>query len=211
MSKVRFLYSKTGRAKYISHLDLMSVMQRSFLRAGVNLKYSEGFNPHPYMSVALPLSVGNESICELIDVGVADGRLPDLRSIKMPEGIVISEVYTPSCKFNDITWIEIVAEMLYDRKITVEEVNELKKAFAKKPIIISKKTKRGVKELDIAPFIKDVEISVGERILLKAKVSAQNPTINSEDIVSAFGDTLKPDCIDLKRIEIYDSNMVVFR
>ena len=73
MSKIRLLYSKTGKAKYISHLDLMATMRRALLRAGIELKYSEGFNPHPYMSVALPLPVGCSSICELIDIGITLG------------------------------------------------------------------------------------------------------------------------------------------
>lgn len=58
---------KRGRAKYVSHLDLMRTMSRAFTRAGIDLRHSEGFNPHPIMSFALPLSVGQESVCELLD------------------------------------------------------------------------------------------------------------------------------------------------
>ena len=57
MDKYRLLFSKTGRAVYISHLDLMRTLTRAFLRAECRLKYSEGFNPHPQISIALPLSV----------------------------------------------------------------------------------------------------------------------------------------------------------
>ena len=56
MDKYRLLFSKTGRAVYISHLDLMRTLTRAFLRAECRLKYSEGFNPHPQISIALPLS-----------------------------------------------------------------------------------------------------------------------------------------------------------
>ena len=65
--KLRMRFSKTGRAVYISHLDLMRTMQRAFLRAGYPLKYSEGFNPHAQISILLPLSVGCASECELMD------------------------------------------------------------------------------------------------------------------------------------------------
>jgi len=65
--KLRIRYEKTGSAVYISHLDLMSCMRRSLLRAGIALRYSSGFNPHPYISVALPLQVGTASLCELLD------------------------------------------------------------------------------------------------------------------------------------------------
>ena len=66
MDKLRLRFEKTGRAIYISHLDLMATMQRAFSRAGLELKYSEGFNPHPLISVLLPLSVGTASVCELM-------------------------------------------------------------------------------------------------------------------------------------------------
>ncbi len=67
MRRTRLLFSKTGRARYISHLDLMRTFQRVFLRAGIRLRHTEGFNPHPYMVFALPLPVGCESDCELLD------------------------------------------------------------------------------------------------------------------------------------------------
>ena len=76
--KLRLRFSKTGRAIYLSHLDLMRTMQRAFLRAGYQLKYSEGFNPHPLISILLPLSVGTASICELMDFrlrGEPDAKL----------------------------------------------------------------------------------------------------------------------------------------
>ena len=67
MDKYRMRFSNTGRAVYISHLDLMRTITRAFLRAECRLKYSEGFNPHPNISIALPLSVGCESVCEIMD------------------------------------------------------------------------------------------------------------------------------------------------
>ena len=72
MDKLRLRFKKTGRAVYISHLDLMQTMQRAFSRAGYELKYSEGFNPHPQISIALPLSVGTASLCELMDFKLRD-------------------------------------------------------------------------------------------------------------------------------------------
>jgi len=211
MNKVRFRYSKTGKAKFISHLDLMTTLQRSFLRAGIKLKYSEGFNPHPYMSVALPLSVGCESLCEMIDVAIQDSIIPDIGKIKLPEGITINDAYIPNRKFNDIEWIEINACLRYDDKADENVSKKLFNCFTKDCIIISKRTKRGFKELDIAPYIKDVDISSDGGICLKAKISAQNPTINTDDLLSAVQNDIKPVFVDLKRIDIYDSNMLIFK
>jgi len=211
MSKLRLRYLKTGKAKYISHLDLMSTMQRAFIRAGIELRYSEGFNPHPYMSVALPLSVGCESLCELLDVGIADDSMTEVKVDTLPEGIEILDVYKPSRKFSEITWIEVNCMMHFNRRINKDIEKRLISCFEKDNIIISKKSKRGIKELDIAPFVKEVKINVDDGIMMKAKISAQNPTINTTDLESIFDDELKPEHIEMKRIDIYDSNMVLFK
>ena len=91
MDKLRLRFEKTGRAVYISHLDLMATMQRAFARAGLELKYSEGFNPHPLISILLPLSVGTASVCELMDFRLREdtelGTLPERLTAALPEGI----------------------------------------------------------------------------------------------------------------------------
>ena len=70
MAKLRLIFSKEGRAVYISHLDLMRTFQRVFMREGLILKHSQGFHPHPIISFALPLSVGQSSRCEILDFEV---------------------------------------------------------------------------------------------------------------------------------------------
>ena len=62
----RALFEKTGNARYISHLDLMRLFQRAFKRAGLPLTHTQGFNPRPSVSIALPLSLGVESRCEIL-------------------------------------------------------------------------------------------------------------------------------------------------
>jgi len=91
VDKLRLKFSKTGRAVYISHLDLMRTLQRVFSRAGVRLKYSEGFNPHAKISIVLPLTVGTRSECEYMDFALAEDydldTLPARLNPYMPEGI----------------------------------------------------------------------------------------------------------------------------
>jgi len=218
MNKQRLRYSKTGTAKYISHLDLMDTMRRAMNRAGVGLKYSEGFNPHPYISVALPLPVGCESICELMDIGLDDGaRADDIAervSASLPGGLSISEAYTPARKFIDIQWIGISGRLHYDRGAPDDAVKRLIERFRAESIIISKKTKRGETEIDIAPFIKDVVIAGDNVISFDAKISAQNPSLSPENMMSSltgeFGE-LAPDFAVFSRMEIFDSDMLIFR
>ena len=87
--KLRMRFSKTGRAIWLSHLDLMRTMQRAFLRAEYPLKYSEGFNPHAQISILLPLSVGVSSECELMDFQLKEdvdlSQLPARLTSVMPE------------------------------------------------------------------------------------------------------------------------------
>ena len=86
MHRIRF--EKTGRAVWMSHLDLMRLMQRAFRRAGVVLHHSQGFTPHAYVSMLLPLSVGMESVCELMEYEL-DGELavtPEALNAVLPEG-----------------------------------------------------------------------------------------------------------------------------
>jgi len=211
VNKVRFRYSKTGKSKYISHLDLVATMQRALLRTGIKLKYSEGFNPHPYISVALPLPVGYSSLCELMDVGVLDDILPEAAKFLLPDGIVIHEAYKPARKFGEIAWVDICGSMYYDRKPCCDIINKLMSCFTGESIIISKKTKSGFKELDIAPFIKDINFSINDGIQITAKVSAQNPAVNAADLMSVFTGELIPDNIYVKRIEIYDADMIKFK
>lgn len=216
MKKIRIRYSKTGSAKYISHLDLTRIFQRAMLRAGVDLCYSQGFNPHPYLSVALPLSVGFESLCEIIDIGVLSEYNPCTQEIKTPDGLNILEMYEPSRKFSEIKWIEVGGNLAFsdtseDVSANIQVIND---CFDRSEIIINKKSKDGVKQLNIKPLIADVKVesmSDNDRnVMISAKISAQNPTLNINDFLSAFSDKCKFESNNIKRVEIYDKHMVRF-
>lgn len=223
MSKIRCLYSKTGRAKFISHLDLMATFKRSFLRAGVGLTYSEGFNPHPYISVALPLAVGHESVCEVIDVGFSGKEFPKNINDFLPNGISILEVYAPERKTGNIKWIKVECIVSYDNRKEKRNVenpqtiaHSLRELFSEQSIIISKKSKRGIKDIDIAPHIKCESVRTLDdfNFEISAIISAQDPTVSHNDFLSVIALSDKCQFIEnflIRRIEIYDENMVVFR
>ena len=97
MREIRLRFSKTGQAKYISHLDTNRVFSRAFARAKLNLWFTQGFNPHPYMSFSLPLSLGVESLCENVDIRILDDISNDEVKKRvndaLPLGIRILDVY----------------------------------------------------------------------------------------------------------------------
>jgi len=219
MDNLRLKFSKTGRAVYISHLDLMRTMQRAFLRSGLQLKYSEGFNPHAQISFALPLSVGASSYCELMDFKLNDfmsfSEIPFRLNKALPEGITVIDVYEGENKFKNIKWLDIDGVFEYDSRDVTEILPELMSFYSQDSIVIKKKTKSGIGDSDIAPAIRSITFdSSGNYIKLKAIVSAQEPTLNPELLTSALeqlAPQLAPDFSAYTRTQIYDSEMNVFK
>lgn len=219
MSKLRLRFSKGGKAVYISHLDLMRTMQRAFLRAGYPLKYSEGFNPHAQISILLPLSVGCSSCCELMDFQLTAecdfAEMPERLTAAMPEGIEALEVYEMERKVKELKWLSVAGRFEYDERDHGAMTAALNEFFAADSIVIEKKTKRGMGEADIAPAIKEISFSVGEGcVAMKAVISAQEPTLNPEHLVSALrqkAPEIAPDFAEFERLEIFDEKMEIFR
>ena len=217
--KLRLRFAKKGRAVYISHLDLMRTMQRAFLRAGYALKYSEGFNPHPVISILLPLGVGAASECELMDFQFLEPRdlteLPARLTRAMPEGIEALEAYEGGRKVRELKWLRVSGVFAYDERDVSEMCAGLTAFFARETIVIEKKTKRGMGESDIVPAIREIAFRAGEgAVLAEAVISAQEPTLNPDNLVSALrqlAPALAPDFAEFTRLEVYDENMTVFR
>lgn len=219
MDKLRMRFSKTGRAIYISHLDLMRTMQRALLRGGVPLRYSEGFNPHALLSILLPLSVGCGSECELMDFRVREdmalAELPERLNAVMPEGICVLEVYEPARKVKELKWLRIAGMLEYDKGVPAALPADLAAFFARDSLVITKRTKKGQGEMDIRPGIADVQIQPeGGAVHLEALLSAQEPTVSPELLLSALrqlAPELAPDFGAFTRLEVYDSAGEVFR
>ena len=221
--KLRLRFEKTGRAVYISHLDLMHTMQRAFNRAGYHLKYSEGFNPHPQIAIALPLSVGTASLCEIMDFKLKEdpelSELPERLSAVMPEGIRVTEAYAFTRKVAELKWLHVEGFLEYDRRDAGEMEKELRRFFERESIVITKKTKRGMGETDIRPGIRALGFEARKEdgqdgVWVEAVVSAQEPTINPELLAEALRQLqpeLAPDFARFTRIETYDAEMKVYR
>ena len=113
----RLLFTKTGRARYISHLDLMRTFQRAFSRAKIPIKHTEGFNPHPFVSIALPLSVGFSSQCEILEFGLLEGtsyeEVPERLTAAMPEGIIVHRCYPAERKLKELRYVNYIMTFDY--------------------------------------------------------------------------------------------------
>ncbi len=180
MPELRFRFSKQGRAAYLSHLDVMRTFQRAFIRAGIIIRHSEGFNPHPKMSIALPLQLGCESVCELLDASVLEGPEDMVSALNgaLPEGILVQRVDEPIRPVREIAWTEW-AMTFADEKTALNAEN----VFRRPELPVEKKTKRGIGILDIAPHISVLARDGRElRMLLRA----DSPTINAGDLRKAL-------------------------
>ncbi len=217
----RALFAKTGNAVWISHLDLMRVFQRAFKRAGLPLTHTQGFNPRPSVSIALPLSVGIESSCELLDFElegekVEKGEILRRLNENLIEGVTILSVSDECRKIGQIAYLDCVLTLEYDRGIPENGEAVLRDFFGREEIIVEKRTKNGPKMENIIPMIRKLEIlrSSDREITLLARVCCQNPTLNPMQMTTAierYLPELKPDFVKCRREEIYDTNETVFR
>ena len=155
MRNIRLIYRKTGRAKYISHLDLNRLMTRVLKRSGLPVWFTEGFNPHAFITFALPLSLGFESRYDVMDFRVTDDNLSNdeiLSALKsaLPPDIVAQKVYTA------LTKAKIVAFAESEIDLAIDDINYNKfKEFLNADEIITEKTtkKKGLKTFDVKPKI----------------------------------------------------------
>jgi len=219
MAKYRMRYSKSERAIYSSNLDLMRTMQRAFSRAGHPLKYSEGFNPHPKISILAPLPVGCSGYCEFMDFELnaeADMEtMPDELTAAMPEGLVVHEVYDNATKVTELKWFHVRGILEYDNHKPDEVIPGLEALFEESEIIIKKKTKRGYGDTDIKAGVYSVEFrQEADHVVIDAFLSAQEPTIGPGNLVDAIiqlRPELTPDFYEFARIEAYTKEMRIFR
>ena len=217
----RILFEKTGNAIYISHLDLMRLFQRAFKRAGLNLKHTQGFSPRAMVSIALPLSVGVESRCEVLDYELVDQALSfeeirDRLNATMPAGIRVLEAYDSPRKPKDLTHLDIAIRLEYDNGVPQGAAEAIRDLFARDEVIVTKRGKNGPVDQNIVPMIFDLEVNEisNQELELTARVCAQNPSLNPQLMVNAIEmelPDLRPDFTKISRREVIDPNGNIFR
>lgn len=220
MNRHRLRFSKTDVAVYISHLDTMRTFQRAFLRAGIRVKHTEGFNPHAFISIAIPLSVGQESNCELLDFELAGAdvkpeQVPGLLNQVLPEGIVVKDCYENGRSLKELAFLSCRGTLSFDDKIPDGCMAALERLYSAKELVITKKSKKGPVETDIRPMIRSLmlEQEGDSQIKIEAVVSAQNPFLNPDYLVAAIRQKLPeyaPDFAQSLRLELHDRNMELF-
>ena len=143
----RLLFQKTGNAIWISHLDLMRLFQRAFKRANLPLTHTQGYNPRPSVSIALPLSVGVESKCELLDFdldgcSVSCDEIRDKLNAALVDGIRVIDVYENGNKLKNLSLLDCTVTLEYDSGISADTKRNIEALFARPHLIVEKKGKK---------------------------------------------------------------------
>ena len=220
MSKLRLLFIKEAQASYISHLDLMRTFQRVFPRTELEIKHSQGFHPHPILSVVLPLSVGQSSECELLDFEVTQDcngtGIAEKLNEGMPSGIRVLDCYEAVRPIRELMYLEAELVLEYDSGVPNGAVEQLQKLFSREELIIQKKTKsKKMADVDIAPMLHHVALEEQKNIVfVRVVVQAQNPGLNPqllEKAIAAYLPELTPDFARVCRKRILDADGADFR
>ncbi|MBO5786253.1 MAG: DUF2344 domain-containing protein [Clostridia bacterium] len=190
MADIRVTFTKLGKLKYISHLDLQRAIHRMLVRSGLPISFSEGFNPHPRLNIALPLSIYQEGERELFDFRITEDVEEAVITEKLRKAafpgmeIIKAELAIGKLHTKRAVWrLELESELTPD---------EVKNALSGE-MVVTKRTKNGEKQVDIAPMSRFVSAErVGERLMLRVELNAAgNDYLNPSYIAAFLGDKVK--------------------
>lgn len=169
MLTIRVKFTKINEAAYISLLDLQRVVGRAIKRSGIPAWYSKGFNPHIYMTFATPLSLGQQSECEIMDFKTENENY-DWENAKqtlsncLPRGIDVLDIYVATTVADKIAFAQY--DISYNKDKAASFDNACEKYNALNVAIVSKKTKRGTKDVNLKEFISNINAKDGKATIV---------------------------------------------
>lgn len=222
MFKARMKFAKEGRAKYISHLDLMHTMQRAMARCQMPLWFTEGFNQHAYVSVALPLSTGYSGEWELLDFNLLSENVPEnaveaLNSV-FPAGLRAIEIYALSdggMALRDIAWSKYRVTWSFPEGVPAHFVSDAERLFARKEIEMLKRSKRGEKLVNMREYMNGLTLTADDtHVYAEVVTAAGNNNLSPEYLTRALAQYLPEYAIAgaaYHRLCVYNGQMKPFR
>lgn len=213
---VRVWFSKTGTARYISHLDLNRCMSRAFHKARLPLWYTEGFNPHVFLTFAAPLSLGFEGRHESMDIRlIEEMSYPELiekLNAGLPHDIRVWAVTEPIMKANDIANAEYI--MRLEAEDPEEAKAEMERVLAQDEILVEKHTKKGNKTVDIKPYFSAMQFenSADELVMTVCLPAGNQGGINPMLFVGAAEKYLQKELlVRVERTRMFDEKFREFQ
>lgn len=220
MKNIRIWFKKDYECRYISHLDLNRCMLRALHKSRIPIWHTEGFNPHPFATFPLPLSLGFRGVNECMDVKLEDEEYSFEEIISslnncLPRGIRVFKVTEPVMKAGKIAFANFTLRISGDRtssKLICNQINEL---LSQESIEIEKKTKKKMlKTVDIKPAVKDYKVTeMFDFAQLDITLSAgSTDNVNPNLLVSALFNKFNVEYdVDITRNELFNSEMEIFR
>lgn len=226
---LRVIFNKKNYLKYLGHLDVMRLFQRSFGRADIQIKHSEGFNPHPKFSIANPLSLGIESEEEYMDIDL-DDKIPVEDFIQRMNNVLPQDIQIIKGAYleKEESLASIIAWAFYEMKFDINEKKnkiELESIFSnwlsKEEIIITRLRKKGKRKIESNENIKNfiwnlvIKHTEGSKITIEVLLrSGGNGNLRPNDFIDALNrDTnlgIDLDSLTMRRLGLYaekDSNI----
>ena len=221
LRNVRVWFKKHGDAIYISHLDLNRTMLRLIKRSDVSIWYTEGFSPHPYITFPLPLSLGMIGLREPMDLRVTEEISNEeiFEKFKKADfsGIEILEVTDVMMKTNEICFARYIVDFDFEGMKNKDALKLIENIIEKnEEIPVEKKTKAGIKTIDLKEFLKDACFFIKDgyismNIVLPAgSVKNINPGLIIDGLAKKFNNNNK-NIHNLIKVNMYNKEMKVFK
>ena len=216
MKTVRVFFEKTGRAVYISHLDLTRAMARALARSEIPVWYTEGFHPHLYLTFALPLSLGTVGLVETMDYRLLEDDYPLEEATRrldaaLPEGLHAVRTAEPVMAPKQIFWADYTVAMRCD-PAAAKQAFEAVAALPELPM--EKRSKKGLRTVDIRPLFEVLgtdETAGGASLRLRCRAGVEtnlNPSLVLDAAEERFG--FSPIAKLITRVAVLDENNCEF-
>lgn len=217
--ELRVKFTKKGGLKYISHLDLARTVRSAFLRARLPVWYTLGFNPHPKFNFSLPLSVGTSSECEFMDIMLTEkldgSKVTEMLNAAFPPDLRVTDAYYPTTKFSQIGWAEYELDII-SPYASDELAGRILDALDG-DINIVKKSKSGMKPMNIAPYVRNASCTFADgKLIFRVLLSCgENTFVNPKYLIDHLEEALPTEFADADyttcRTQVYyDDGVTVF-
>lgn len=219
LKNVRIWFKKDFECRYISHLDLNRCMLRALHKSKIPVWHTEGFNPHPFATFPLPLSLGFRGVNECMDIKLEEDNYSFEEIITkmndcLPRGIQVFDVTEPVMKAGKIAYADFTIKIGAEKTSSTVIAEKIQDFLNLDTIEVEKKSKKGLKTIDIKPGIKKYKIDEKfDYVVLKVILSAgSSDNVNPTLLINAFENfTDKTYDTDITRKDLYNSEMELFR
>lgn len=217
MKSIRIWFKKTDTARYISHLDLSRCMDRAIHKAKLPFWYTEGFNPHVFLTITMPISLGYSGLRESMDVKLLEESMPYEEIIAklnagLPRDIKVFEITEPVMRPGAVAYSKY--EVFIEAKDCLGLKAQFEELLSQESVLVPKRTKKGERLVDIKPDFASVAFCAGEGGLSFSVVlpSSNNGSVNPKLLLDAYRERYGQELFaQVTRTQCYSEKMEEYR